>query len=56
MDRLTKCEQIYYDIKIVTSKTKEKVRKNSKARDLKEKEVKKWQKEKSLTQKCAKLN
>ncbi len=56
MDKLTKCEQICYDIKIVTSKTKEKVRKNSKASDLKKKEVKKWQKEKSLTQKCAKLN
>lgn len=49
MDKLTKCEQICYDIKIVTSKTKERVRKNSKASDLKKKEVKKWQKEKSLT-------
>ena len=49
MDKLTKCEQICYDIKIVMSKTKERVRKNSKASDLKKKEVKKWQKEKSLT-------
>lgn len=48
MDRLTKCEQIYYDIKIVTSKTKEKVRKNSKASDLKKKKVKNGRKKKAL--------